>query len=389
MNSTVTNCDTTAKPFCCPICVFSTKFIQNLHRHIKRKHSDYYYTKHQFTLKKNQYKPRIPQPVLPQPPSNQDDTVQPMDTNGSFVQPKVNEIQNNNNKEVEPMDTSNGMTPQFPSSPVTSTLPPVPLQFPSPATNTTSTTQTNTSPTLVPDKDKKKGIVIEANSGLLSTDVSKEVFDIRLIPSFKILIVGPSGSGKTLFVRDLLLNLDNFTIEKPKKTILMYTVWQPAYDQMQSEQLIDAFIQDNSELESQLDSYTTGEEVLFIFDDMISSTNIDFISKLFMVQGRHKNISLIFITQQGFRNNEAFKSISNNTGYMVLMKNKRNVSDVQNLAKQITPGPRPLLKQIWDTATKDSYSYLFLNLMNESKNETKYLSHLFEKNHIVKAYVPT
>ena len=210
-----------------------------------------------------------------------------------------------------------------------------------------------------------------------------------MIPSFKILIVGPSGSGKTLFVRDLLLNLDNFTIEKPKKTILMYTVWQPAYDQMQSEQLIDAFIQDNSELESQLDSYTTGEEVLFIFDDMISSTNIDFISKLFMVQGRHKNISLIFITQQGFRNNEAFKSISNNTGYMVLMKNKRNVSDVQNLAKQITPGPRPLLKQIWDTATKDSYSYLFLNLMNESKNETKYLSHLFEKNHIVKAYVPT
>ena len=158
---------------------------------------------------------------------------------------------------------------------------------------------------------------------------------------------------------------------------------------MRSEQLIDAFIQDNSELESQLDSYTTGEEVLFIFDDMISSTNIEFISKLFMVQGRHKNISLIFITQQGFRNNEAFKSISNNASHMVIMKNNRNISDVQNLAKQITPGPRPLLGQIWKAATKDIFSYLFINFMNEAKNETKYLSHLFEKNHIVKAYVPT
>ena len=130
--------------------------------------------------------------------------------------------------------------------------------------------------------------------------------DIRLIPAFKLIIIGPSRSGKTTLTQDLLLNLDTFSSEPPKKIILIYKVWQPVYDKMKTGGLVDVFVQDNADLESQLMNYITGEEVLFIFDDMVNSQNITFIRDLFMIEGRHRNVSLIFISQQGFKNDEAF-----------------------------------------------------------------------------------
>ena len=122
---------------------------------------------------------------------------------------------------------------------------------------------------------------------------------------------------------------------------------------------------------------------------MINSVNIKYISELFMVQGRHKNISLIFISQQSFRNSDDFRAISNNTNYIILMKNERNLNDVINLSKQATPGKDSLLLQIYKKATSDGYSYLFINFTHECTKETKYMSHLFAEDHIIRCYVPT
>ena len=166
-------------------------------------------------------------------------------------------------------------------------------------------------------------------------------------------------------------------------------VWQPIYDEMKNQGMVDIFIEDNSDLKTQLSTHITGEGILFVFDDMINSKNINYISELFMVQGRHNNISLVFITQQTFRNEQAFREISNNTNYAVLMKNDRNLSDILNLAKQMTPGPQPLMLQIYREASREKHSYLFISFTHETAPETKYLSHLFNENHVVRAYVPT
>lgn len=328
-----------AKAHCCPICTFTTDWKQNIRRHMRQKHNVH--------------------------PPRKKDLIK--------INPNPMDIPQNQKRKIE-WDTPDEKRIRYENEGLK---------------RKREWDQQPENESLEQPSKKKKGEIIRSkiNNNLQSSPST--LYDIRLIESFKMIIYGPSRSGKTMFVRDLLTNLNSFTVEPPKKIILIYVVWQPAYDKMKNEGLVDVFIQDNSELESQLDHYKTGEEILFIFDDMINSKNISYISNLFMVEGRHNNISLIFISQQSFRKDESFKSISNNTNYMVLMKNDRNVSDILNLAKQMTPGPQPLMLQIYRQSTKEKYSYLFISFVSESAHETKYLSHLFDENNIVRAYTPT
>ena len=46
------------------------------------------------------------------------------------------------------------------------------------------------------------------------------------------------------------------------------------------------------------------------------------------------------------------------------------------------------LVNIYGEATKDPFSYLIIDMTQEGKQEVKYLSHLFEKDCIVRNYIP-
>ena len=46
------------------------------------------------------------------------------------------------------------------------------------------------------------------------------------------------------------------------------------------------------------------------------------------------------------------------------------------------------LVNIYGDATNDPFSYLLINLTQKAKPEVKYLSHLFEKDCIVRNYIP-
>ena len=87
------------------------------------------------------------------------------------------------------------------------------------------------------------------------------------------------------------------------------------------------------------------------------------------------NISLVFLTQRMFVNDESFRQISQNCDYFCIFKNPRNSSEIRTLAQQITPGNN-ILVQIYMDATKGPFSYLFINLTQECDEKFKYLSHL-------------
>ena len=209
------------------------------------------------------------------------------------------------------------------------------------------------------------------------------VFDLRLKKNFKIFLSGPSGCGKTTFISDLITNLDQISVDPPKKVIYFYKEWQTKFTDMEQTLGVN-FIEDNDMIIEQIKDFNV--PALVIFDDMLNSENLKAVAQLFTVFGRHLNLCLAFLTQRLFNNNEFFRQISQNSDYIGVFKNPRNSREIRTLASQITPKTLELLT-IYQKATKDPYSYVLINLTQEGLPQLKYISNVFSKNHVVKVYV--
>ena len=209
------------------------------------------------------------------------------------------------------------------------------------------------------------------------------VFDLRLKKNFKIFLSGPSGCGKTTFITDLITNLDQISVDPPKKVIYFYKEWQTKFTDMEQTLGVN-FIEDNDMIIEQIKDFSV--PALVIFDDMLNSENLKAVAQLFTVFGRHLNLCLAFLTQRLFNNNEFFRQISQNSDYIGVFKNPRNSREIRTLASQITPKTLELLT-IYQKATKDPYSYVLINLTQEGLPQLKYISNVFSKNHVVKVYV--
>ena len=60
--------------------------------------------------------------------------------------------------------------------------------------------------------------------------------------------------------------------------------------------------------------------------------------------------------------------------------------EIRNLAQQMTPGSLVLV-DIYMEATKDPFSYLFINVTQECPPRVKYLSSFFDYDYMVRSYV--
>ena len=209
------------------------------------------------------------------------------------------------------------------------------------------------------------------------------MFDIRLKENFKLFISGPSRCGKTFFVADLLQNIQTFAKQPPSLVVYIYKVWQTKFDEMTN--VVHIFLEDQKNIVDKIKEYATGSPILVVFDDMINSSSLSELAPLFTVDARHMNMSLVFLTQRMFVNDEYFRQISQNCDYFIIFKNPRNSSEIRTLAQQITPGSLHLIN-MYIEATKEPFSYLFINLTQECPPEIKYLSQFFMRENSVKCF---
>ena len=210
------------------------------------------------------------------------------------------------------------------------------------------------------------------------------MIDIRLKENFKLFISGPSRCGKTFFVSELLENIDTITKEPPETIIYVYKVWQSKFDEMKN--VVHIFMEDSENVIQNIKDVAQGQGIFVIFDDLIKSKSLVDIATFFTVDGRHMNMSMAFLSQRMFVNNEYFRQISQNCDYFCIFKNPRNSSEIRTLAQQITPGSLDLI-EIYKEATKNPFSYLIINLTQECVPDVKYLSHLFNDDHSVQVYL--
>jgi len=157
---------------------------------------------------------------------------------------------------------------------------------------------------------------------------------IKFVANSNILVVGCSGSGKTTTV--LRIVKERLVDPMPTKIFYMYGAYQKEFDVWQnSKSLPKITFVEGLDL-GVIDQHA--EPKLLIIDDLILDLDKQ-LAQHFIAGSSHKNTTTIFMSHSLFLNNELYRLISNNSQYIILMKNKRNISQISTLGRQIL-GPR-------------------------------------------------
>ena len=174
----------------------------------------------------------------------------------------------------------------------------------------------------------------------LTADPCEEV--LKWKHPFTCIVGGPSGSGKTLFVIKLIKHADVMFTEIPRLISWHYGEFQqwilnPEYSTIN-------FIEGLSYMTS-LDPTKVN---LLVIDDLMHEMN-KVVAK-FTKSSRHKNTSVLLVTQNIFHQNKHSRPVSLNAHYMILFKTVLDASQITNMAKQMYP------KSSHEDATNKHYS---------------------------------
>ena len=181
--------------------------------------------------------------------------------------------------------------------------------------------------------------------------------DTRWRYPFTCCVCGPTGYGKTLFVKRFLDYLPEVCDARFDRVLFYYAEWEDAY--RWDFKPNGAPIKFREGL-PQLADYSSDNEKrkLLILDDLMRESSSDVILDLFTKGSHHKNIIVIFVTQNVFHKGKAHRDISLNTKYLVLFKNPRDRAQIQHLARQIFPTREPHLFTFFSISLKPAWTSL-------------------------------
>ena len=189
-------------------------------------------------------------------------------------------------------------------------------------------------------------------------------YDLRLKLASNIQVVGPSQSGKTTFVESLITNKHLMFDTIPKRI-----VW------CSSTNVIASKLKDNIKYVNGLPKLDIIKPYdLIILDDLfLEASESKDISALFTKYSHHKPCCIVFLTQNMFYQSKQQRNRSLNTHYLVLFKNPRDTLLIRTLAIQM--GCKDLVA-IFNDATVNAHSYIFLDFHQETQNELRIRSNI-------------
>jgi hypothetical protein len=182
---------------------------------------------------------------------------------------------------------------------------------------------------------------------------------------FTAVVSGPTGCGKTVFVFKLIENMKEMIIPTPSKVVYCYGEYQPLFDNYPQiefhEGLPDVAMFD-------------GVPTLLILDDLMGEAD-DVVTRLFTKVSHHRNVSVIYLTQNIFY--KTLRTISLNAHYIVLFKNPRDAGQVSTLARQMYPGNSKFAIEAFKDATTTPHSYLLFDLRSEQNDKLRLRTNIF------------
>ena len=195
--------------------------------------------------------------------------------------------------------------------------------------------------------------------------------DFRLFNDRTMCIAGPSQSGKTTFLKKLLSQRDNLFQLPFKRVIWCYGTFQHEFHTDLRKQGISVY----SGIPSIADLLPYD---LVILDDLLSESDSSRdLTKMFTQSAHHLPCFIIFVTQNLFPKGKDARTRSLNTHYYVIFKNPRDKSQIEVLARQMSPTKAKGLIQIFEDATQQPFGYLFIDFTQECDDRYRFRTNIF------------
>jgi hypothetical protein len=192
-------------------------------------------------------------------------------------------------------------------------------------------------------------------------------------------ITGATCSGKTSWLYKLLRHKDvMFANSPPEKVLYCYGIFQPLYDEMERELPFITFHR-GLPIEEDLEQLSSATHCnLVVLDDLMESvTSSSEMETLFVKGMHHRHLSVIYLNQNLYSRGKNARTINLNTHILVLMKNPRDVSQLQCLARQAFLGKSRYIMEAFKDATSEHHGYLVLDLSPMAEEEYRARTRIF------------
>ena len=189
-----------------------------------------------------------------------------------------------------------------------------------------------------------------------------------------VIVAGPSGSGKTQLVDTWLKEKTVFQV-KPKKIVYVYDRWQPRFKAMKKRGItFYQGIPDTAQLDKWFKPTNGG---LLILDDLMQEGGQDKrVLDLFTKDSHHRNITVLYLTQDLFPPGKYSKTINRNAHYLVAFKNPRDQTGMRTVLLQMYPDRWRNVLRLYKKVTARPFSYLFLDVHPASDDRYRLWSRL-------------
>jgi len=182
--------------------------------------------------------------------------------------------------------------------------------------------------------------------------------------------VGTSFSGKSYLIKQILENRDRLFDKKFEIIEYYYSAWSKDFESIKGVKFIKGLPSPREH---------SDKKCLLILEDQLNEKKaLPVLINLLIRDVHHCNTSLLY-TIQDFHFNRALRTITLNTRYFALYKNRRDHSALASLFRQLDY-PTDFLKAAHKDATAKPFGYLVCNLSEEISEELRFCTDILAEN---------
>jgi len=205
-------------------------------------------------------------------------------------------------------------------------------------------------------------------------------------------MVGPSGCGKTFRTSEILRLKDQLFVggANIKNVVVCYNAWQPVYDLLKRENVVTRFVKKNptsDDFVNLVKDYKDKGGSIMVIDDMMSQIDQEMVD-IVTVQSRHHNTSTFILFQSLFPPNKLARQISLNVKYIHAHKNPRENSQIQILARQLSPKNYKWIVGAYHNVTSQPHQCFLMDLTQQCDERLRYRSHYLPREFPMRVWQP-